>query len=86
MSSGERPISAAKGKQSDTEALCQPARPQDRPSPPSRPQKFAHPVGGQYLNRSPPCCELCNRVFQPFWPQHREVQPVNDHKALRCIQ
>ena len=24
MSSGERPIGAAKGKQSDTEALCQP--------------------------------------------------------------
>ena len=30
MSSGERPIGAAKGKQSDTEALCQP------PPPPSR--------------------------------------------------
>ena len=30
MSSGERPIGAAKGKQSDTEALCQ-----TPPSPPS---------------------------------------------------
>ena len=27
MSGGERPIGAAKGKQSDTEALCQPPRP-----------------------------------------------------------
>ena len=32
MSSGERPIGAAKGKQSDTEALCQ-------PPPPSSPTK-----------------------------------------------
>ena len=30
MSSGERPIGAAKGKQSDTEALCQPPPPQIR--------------------------------------------------------
>ena len=28
MSSGERPIGAAKGKQSDTEALCQTPPPQ----------------------------------------------------------
>ena len=28
MSSGERPIGAAKGKQPDTEALCQPPPPQ----------------------------------------------------------
>ena len=34
MSSGERPIGAAKGKQSDTEALCQPPPPS--PPPPSR--------------------------------------------------
>ena len=27
MSSGERPIGAAKGKESDTEALCQPPTP-----------------------------------------------------------
>ena len=27
MSSGERPIGAAKGKQTDTEALCQPPPP-----------------------------------------------------------
>ena len=36
MSSGERPIGAAKGKQSDTEALCQPPPPpafQDPPLP-----------------------------------------------------
>ena len=30
MSSGERPIGAAKGKQSDTEALCQPPPPPPR--------------------------------------------------------
>ena len=32
MSSGERPIGAAKGKQSDTEALCQPPLPPNVPS------------------------------------------------------
>ena len=37
MSSGERPIGAAKGKQSDTEALCQPPPPPpaSRPPPPA---------------------------------------------------
>ena len=33
MSSGERPIGAAKGKQSDTEALCQPPPPPPLPLP-----------------------------------------------------
>ena len=36
MGSGERPIGAAKGKQSDTEALCQPPPPPDRDSGPQR--------------------------------------------------
>ena len=36
MSSGERPIGAAKGKQLNTEALCQPPPPWD--PPPSRPK------------------------------------------------
>ena len=36
MSGGERPIGAAKGKQSDTEALCQP------PPPPPRGER---PIG-----------------------------------------
>ena len=36
MSSGERPIGAAKGKQSDTEALCPPP-----PLPPPRPSATA---------------------------------------------
>ena len=35
MSSGERPIGAAKGKQSDTEALCHPPPPPPPPSPTS---------------------------------------------------
>ena len=34
MSSGERPIGAAKGKQSDTEALCQTNPPRSPPPPP----------------------------------------------------
>ena len=33
MSSGPRPIGAAKGKQSDTEALCHPPPPLDAPPP-----------------------------------------------------
>ena len=33
MSGGERPIGAAKGKQSDTEALCQPPPPFCPPPP-----------------------------------------------------
>ena len=32
MSGGERPIGAAKGKQSDTEALCQPPSPSGAPA------------------------------------------------------
>ena len=38
MSSGERPMGAAKGKQSDTEALCQnpPPTPESARGPPSR--------------------------------------------------
>ena len=32
MSSGERPIGAAKGKQSDTEALCHPPPPRRPPA------------------------------------------------------
>ena len=34
MSSGERPIGTAKGKQPNTEALCQPPPPPVRPLPP----------------------------------------------------
>ena len=60
MSSGERPIGAAKGKQSDTEALCQP------PPPPPRPPeviftrlvgKLAYGGGGgsfEPISRTPP--------------------------------
>ena len=47
-SSGERPIGAAKGKQPNTEALCQP------PPPPPDPQKFSHLVGVRDSNRPPP--------------------------------
>ena len=35
MSSGERPMGAAEGKQSDTEALCQPPPPKRGPLPSS---------------------------------------------------
>ena len=45
MSSGERPIGAAKGKQSDTEALCQ-------PPPPVHPPLVHPPLvggGGRHL-------------------------------------
>ena len=44
MSSGERPIGTAKGKQSDTEALCQPPNPP--PSPPPPPQEDPCPGFG----------------------------------------
>ena len=37
MSSGERPIGAATGKQSDTEALCKPSPPPPHRRPPSTP-------------------------------------------------
>ena len=49
MSSGERPIGAAKGKQSDTEALCQPPPPPPRSiteqSPPSLVRVARRPPG-----------------------------------------
>ena len=35
MSSGERPIGAAKGKQADTEALCQPPPPSGQSTRPN---------------------------------------------------
>ena len=41
MSSGKRPIGAAKGKQSDTEALCQPPPPRVDPN-----------LGGRRVRRS----------------------------------
>ena len=45
MSSGERPIGAAKGKQSDTEALCQ-------PPPPPRPLQLVAMEDPSRLNCS----------------------------------
>ena len=45
MSSDERPIGAAKGKQSDTEALCQ--------TPPHHPQPFNFPKAKLISGR---CC------------------------------
>ena len=47
MSSGERPIGAAKGKQSETEALCQPA-------PPPTPKLKVHFRGSRRVFRPPP--------------------------------
>ena len=43
MSSGERPIGAAKGKQSDTEALCQPP-----PTPSYETHCISHRCGGEH--------------------------------------
>ena len=55
MSSGERPMGAAKGKQSDTEALCQPPPPPGLPPPPLRKWQV-HSVNGNrsLLSLSPP--------------------------------
>ena len=44
MSSGERPIAAAKGKQSDTEASCQ---------PPPRPLKVSRGLSGRHASVGP---------------------------------
>ena len=44
MCSGERPIGAAKGKQSDTEALCQPPTPGGDPTSPRRPDSLLKEV------------------------------------------
>ena len=50
MSSGERPIGAAKGKQSDTEALCLTPPPPQRPKTQHRPASPAPalPLGGAH--------------------------------------
>ena len=81
MSSGERPIGAAKGKQSDTEALCQPPHPRPRPlhpplqaSPP--PPPIPRPRMPHGLQHSPP---------QPgAWPPVRNVgtQRVGDLRGV----
>ena len=60
MSSGERPIGAAKGKQSDTEALSQP------PPPPPRPSQFKARV----TNHRP-----FSRSEFRFLEQERKTQP-----------
>ena len=59
MSSGERPIGAAKGKQSDTEALCQ-------PPPPPPPQA--------YICKYPPACRFSLYGTQPLtWPKDTKL-------------
>ena len=45
MSSGERPIGGAKGKQSDTEALCQPPPPPSPQGGRGRTQGSERPMG-----------------------------------------
>ena len=64
MSSGERPIGAAKGKQSDTEALCQTPLPSQRRSPtsvagvgvPAGPAgRYGPPLRGVPLGGAPGC-------------------------------
>ena len=62
MSSGESPIGAAKGKQSDTEALCQP------PLPPRPPRAPNQPFG-----TAPPAVRFC--VF-PFISRKWHGAPV----------
>ena len=57
MCGGERPIGAAKGKQSDTEALCQPPPPFQ--TPPSPPPVGTPPYAGPGLDRQRPA----NRRF-----------------------
>ena len=57
MSSGERPIGAAKGKQSDTEALCQP------PPPPSRAPSLCPAT--VTLTPSAGFNGICNRRYPP---------------------
>ena len=42
MSSGERPIGTAKGKQPNTEALCQPPPPPPLKRSPPRPPSYGH--------------------------------------------
>ena len=74
MSGGERPIGAAKGQQSDTEALCQtPPSPLSNPSLPSPPRQAPPP---------PPCVPVpplrrqllndCTRTYRAFKPGVRE--------------
>ena len=52
MSSGERPIGAAKGKQPNTEALCHPPPPPESAQGPSLPPPEGAPRGRTVL-----CCE-----------------------------
>ena len=81
MSSGERPIGAAKGKQSDTEAFCQPPPPPPegglslRDPPPPREGK-GHNTGGEGLQggRKVPCCTTAN-LSQHASAQHNPAQP-----------
>ena len=70
MSSGERPIGAAKGKQSDTEALCQPP-----PPPPPEPSHLKN----ECLDLSMPEASVCQH--QPTRP----AAPAFWRAELLCV-
>ena len=80
MSSGERPIGAAKGKQSDTEALCQ-------PPPPPRRRTLPGTAGGGYLGESVCPCSP-SQLRPPRRPSPRraptEFTPPKTVKSGQC--
>ena len=82
MSSGERPIGAAKGKQPDTEALCQPPPPQPPlcvwPSGASMSRTAREwPLAGTYAQPSvePHAAHAGSRDEHP--PTHRTAEVPN---------
>ena len=85
MSSGERPIGAAKGKQSDTEALCQ--------TPPSLPSDvrfhFSHQIASSFiLAPFQVMCRLsgCNPVALGGWRCQTRLIYQRFHLHLRLAQ
>ena len=74
--SGERPVGAAKGKQSDTQALCQP------PPPPGT------PAADQPTHLTPPPPSRPPKVFAPGWgPGFEQAAPLDSSlrdKLLGC--
>ena len=84
MSTGERPIGAAKGKQPNTETLCQPPLP---PCPPRHPLPCCTPNGpepragppqrvGQHPLQMDPAPLACPRVG-PDYAHHHTHAPVH---------
>ena len=77
MSSGERPIGAAKGKQSDTQALCQPPPPPPLPGDRHLAQKALEILGAEGA-RGRPVLQVPSETPLPLKITNHEIPPTTN--------